>query len=256
MVKRIALAIIILVLAGCVKGPQVAPPIERTKEDLLQSINRSHERLKSIGGKGKVAVSAGKETYKGDFNLLYQNPRKLKLDMYGPFGLHMLALSEVEDTLLVFLPTVNVAFSSTASKVGVEGLMDVVTVNELRELLAGTMSLPENIPPDEVLLKPKDKLVSLIFDADGYTNEVVLNPRTEVMVARDIYDKAGNLLLQCSYSRFKAVDKIPRPYLIEISETKSGNHLELQYESQSLNMETKDTDFHLDIPEGIGIIQN
>lgn len=256
MVKRIALAILLLALVGCVRGPRVAPSIKRRKEDLLQGISRSHERLESLRGRGRIAVSTGKKTYSGDFSLWYKKPGKLRIDIRGPFGLQLLCVSISDDSVLVILPSENLALISHTSASGVGGFGDVMTADQLKELITATASLPQGPGPIEIKCNFEDKLATVTFGKSGRTNILLMNPRTNAMLERRIYDDAGRILLRCYYRRFRLLKGYSRPYVAKIHEEESGNRLEIVYQEQNLNAKVEDSEFQLDIPEGTEIIRN
>lgn len=256
MLKRIALAILLLAFVGCVRGPRVAPSIKRRKEDLLQGISRSHERLESLRGRGRIAVSTGRRTYSGNFSLRYKNPRRLRIDIYGPFGIQFLSVSVFGDSVLALLPNANLAFISHSSTPGVGGFGDIVTADQLKELLTATVSLPEDPGAEEIKCKFEDKLATVTFSKSGYTNMLTVNPRTNALLEREIYDSAGKILLRCYYRRFKLLKGRSRPHVVKIHEEQSGNRLEMVYEKQSLNTAIEDSEFHLNIPEDAEVIKN
>lgn len=250
------LVILLSALAGCVKAPGIAPTAERRKEELLRVISRSNERLETMRGRGRIAVSTGKRTYSGNFSLLYVNPGKLRIDIYGPFGLKLLSMSATGDTATAFLPAANLAFLSHASTPGVGGLGDALSADDLRELATATVHIPEELSLEEVQLKSEDGLAAIIFQRSGYTNMVSINQGKHMIVARDIYDDTGRLLLSCDYGRFKSRRGALRPHVIKIREEQSGNRLEMVYEHQSLNTRIEDAELNLIIPEDARIIKN
>jgi len=256
LVKRIALAFLLLAFLGCVRGPRVAPSIKRRKEDLLQGISRSHERLGSLRGRGRIAVSTGKKTYSGNFSLRYKNPGKLRIDIYGPFGLQLLSVSVFDDSVLALLPSANLAFISHLSMPGVGGLGDVVTGDQFKELVTATVSLPGGPGAEEIKCNFKDKVATVIFSKSGYTNKLIVNPRTNAMLEREIYDDAGKILLTCYYRRFKSLKGWSRPYVVKIHEEETGKGLEMVYEEQNLNAKIENSEFQLNIPVGVEVIKN
>jgi len=256
LVKRIVLAILLLALMGCARAPRLAPTAERRKEELLRVISRSNERLKSMRGRGRIAVSTGKRTYSGDFSLLYVNPGKLRIDIHGPFGLQLLSVSATGDTVTAFLPIVDLAYQSPASTPGVGGLGDVLTANDLKELVTGTVRIPEELSLEEVQLKSEGRLATLVFERSGHRNAVSINMEKRTIVARNIYDDTGRILLSCDYGRFKSRRRVLRPYVVKIREGETGNRLEVVYEHQNLNVRIRDEEFRLVIPESAKIIKD
>ncbi len=256
MVTRVALAILLLTVTGCTSRPKVAPTIERRKEDLLRGISRSNERLKSLRGRGRIAVSTGDRTYSGNFSLLYSSPEKLRIDVHGPFGIQLLSVTSVGDSVLAVMPMADIALVSRASSPGVGGLGEVVTARDLMELATATVSVADTIRPDRVTLERKSGFDVLIYEESGYTKRITVNARTGATVARSTHDMANRSVLECDYGRFKLTEGILRPYVVKIREVESGNRLEMVYEHQSLNRRLDDREFYLEIPRGVEIIQD
>ena len=256
MVKRVALAILLLAIAGCASRPRIAPTVERRKEDLLQGLSRSHERLRNMRGRGRIAVSTGGRTYSGNFSLIYRNPASLRMDIHGPFGVQFLAVSAVNDSVLAVLPFAAIAFVTRGSTPGVGGLGDIVTADMLREFATATVSVADELEPDMVVLEHRDGGEILVFEESGLVNEIALDPRTGAILARYIYGEESKLILSCEYTRYKLTGGVLRPYVINVSENGTGNSLEMVYEHQSLNGRVRDRDFDLLIPKGIEVIQD
>ena len=254
--KRIVLAILLLALVGCVRGPRVAPSIKRRKQDLLQGISRSRERLASLRGRGRIAVSAGRRTYSGNFSLQYKSPGRLRIDIYGPFGLQFLSVTVLEDSVLALLPSEDLALISHPSTPGVGGFGDIVTADQLKELLTATASLPEGPGAEKIKCDFEDRLATVVFSRSGYTHKLIANQATNAVLEREIRDRAGKILLRCYYRRFKSLKGQSRPYVVKIHEEQSGNRLEMVFEEQSLNARIEDSEFHLDIPDDAEVIKN
>lgn len=256
MVKRVVLAILLLALMGCASKPRIAPTVEGRKEDLLKGLNRSWERLRSMRGRGRIAVSADDRTYSGNFSLLYRNPAELRIDVNGPFGIQLLAVSAVGDSVLAILPAADLAFVSRVSTPGLGAIGDVVTADKLRELATGTVGILRGLEACDVMLKEKDQYDVLVFKDSGYTNEIALNRKTGTIVERDFYDDTGKLVLHCEYGRFKLTRGVLRPYVVMMREGLTSDGLEMIYEHQSLNGRVKESEFHLEIPKGIEVIED
>lgn len=256
MVKRIVLAILLLAFAGCASRPGIPPTVERRKEELLKGLNRSYERLTNMRGRGRIAVSTGGETYSGNFSLLYKNPDKLKIDIHGPLGIKFLALSVVEDSVLAVLPFTGIAYVSSSSTPGVGGLGEAVTADKLTEFVTATVSAAHGLDPNRVEYEHNDQSEVLVFEESGLVNKIAMNPKTGVMLTRDIYGENDRLLLSCEYARFKLTGRVLRPYMVTMREGGTDNSLEMVYEHQSLNGRVRDRDFDLSIPMGIEVIQD
>jgi outer membrane lipoprotein-sorting protein len=256
LVIRVALAILLLGVTGCTSRYKVAPTIERRKEDLLRGISRSNERLRSLRGRGRIAVSTGGRTYSGNFSLLYRSPEKLRIDVNGPFGIQLLSVTSVEDSVLAVMPLADIAYVSRASSPGVGGLGEVVTAGDLMELATATVTVAGTLLPEKVSLEHNDGSDVLVYEDSGYTKRITVNARTGATVARSTHDKADRLVLQCDYGRFKLTEGMLRPYVVKIREVESDNRLEMVYEHQSLNGRMDDREFHLEIPRGVEIIQD
>jgi outer membrane lipoprotein-sorting protein len=256
LVRRVVLAILLLAAAGCTSRPLIAPTAERRREDLLQGLSRSHDRLRSMRGRGRIAVSTGGKTYSGNFSLIYRKPASLRLDVYGPFGIHFVSISAVDDSVLALVPLAAVAFVTRGSTAGVGGLGDIVTADMLREFATATLSAAGRLDPDRVTLEQGEGDETLVFEDSGLVNRIALNPKTGAMLARYIHEQGGKLLLSCEYSRFKLTGRVLRPYVITVSENGTDNRLEMVYEHQSLNSRVRDRDFDLLIPKGFEVIQD
>jgi outer membrane lipoprotein-sorting protein len=286
MVRLCAALLVALGVPGCLSHTRTLQKVQRatnlktaTLEELVQSVDKRDEAIQALSLTVDIAVSVG-GVQKGtvtDYTsftgyILLKKPDELRVLGLLPV-VHTKAFDMASNgkqfTLLI--PPKNKAIEGSDMGVNRSGsaleslrphifadslLVRTVNPNDFIYLAGETKY--DSDPKSKMLIEKVDYDVGVLHRKDD-TNQLLprriihINRKDLLPYEQDIYDDAGVIETQATYSNYQEDDGVQFPHLIKILRPQEEYEITLTVEKITLNQQLNEDQFALTVPEGIAI---
>jgi outer membrane lipoprotein-sorting protein len=225
--------------------------------DIITSINRTSETIKSLKGNGNISVeSATDGGQSGNFRVSILKPDSVFLNVTGPFGINVAKALILRDTFLFHYAFDNVVVTGKTSDKNLSELIKItVGFDEIIDIISCTPSfIREGDIVPQVDANFEDNEIVLIYqNGTGDIVKYFINLKNRYISKRTTYSGSGKIIKEERYQNYYQKDGMWLPRSIKVSLPTEGQALSLYFERHEIN--SKDLNFDFTIPKNTKVIQ-
>jgi outer membrane lipoprotein-sorting protein len=239
-VKRFlpVLLVVVVLLGGCVSTKKLIRR-ERTMalNDVLLEVGARNSKVHSLKGDGSITVESPEGSNTGSFDAYLKKPDSLRVELNGPFGIHIGTLTLSREQFLFYNRMENTA---------IVGKPDGTTLRSMFRLKmkfdevihAFTGEFPSAAADDslERFYVYDDQYVIKYHTQDG-SKEYHIDGDTFIITSYRVYDNSGNISLAADATRIESGDDMPiaMPMLLRVIFPQEHRSVTIAYDGVQLN---------------------
>lgn len=224
-------------------------------KDVINSINRTGEKIKSMKGSGNISLESERGGNSGNFKINVLKPDSLYLTITGPFGINVAKALITKDTFFFHDAFNNVVVTGKTSK---KNLAEILRVNIGFEDIMNVSScspdfLREKDNAPQVDQKFEDNEVVLIYQNEGDIIKYYVNLENRYISKRVVYSGSGKIIKEEKYQSYYKKDDMWLPRSIQVTLPAENQSLSLYFEKQDIN--SGDLNFSISYPKDTKVLR-
>lgn len=240
-------ALTFLMLSCAVRTPPPVPITEAAQRaEILSRIRESQEALHSLKVSGTFALTYQGMYHRLKYGAVYENPDRLRMDIYILFGKLANSLVVANDSLLNYSAMTN-EYLQTA-------LSDSLLNNRVPLPFRPGDFLPiftahAALPPDnsEITLERQGKLLNLFWHWHNHHYRASYHHDKYYLRELAIQNSAGETI-RLVFSEYRPVNNVYRPGSAKLTHSHHSDYINVTFQKQTVNPEVNPGVFLLDIP--------
>jgi outer membrane biogenesis lipoprotein LolB len=222
--------------------------------DVINSINRSGENIKSVKGNGNISLESPDGGNSGNFKINILKPDSVHLSITGPFGINVAKALITKDTFFFHDAFNNVMVTGKTTKKNIGELLRVnLSFEDIMALLSCAPNfLRESGIVPQVDMNFQDNEAVLIYKNENDIIKYFINLENKYISRRIVYSGSGKILKEEKYQNYYRKNDIWIPRSIQLSLPIEGQSLSLFFEMQDLNSD--DLNFSFNIPKDTKVV--
>jgi hypothetical protein len=232
------------------------PVVEQSFDinDVINSINRTSEKIKSLKGNGNISLESEAGGNSGNFKVNVLKPDSLHLSITGPFGINVAKALITKDTFFFHDAFNNVMVSGKTTNKNLGEILRVsIGFDDIMSVVAGAPDfLRETGIKPQVDLKSEDNEVVLIYKNEGNIIKYYINLKNKYISKRVVYSGSGKITKEETYQNYYEKNEMWIPRSIRVSLPIENQSLSLYFEKQDFNSD--DLNFSFSIPKDTKVL--
>lgn len=222
--------------------------------DVIENINKSGEKLKSLKGSGNISLENESGGNSGNFRATLLKPDSLYISITGPFGINIVKAFIERDTFLFHDAFNNVIVTGKTSK---KNINEIFRVNiGFEDMMSIVSCVPDFSRENGIIpqINPNfnDNEAVIIYEKEGDIIKYYLNLENRYITKRIVYSGSGKITREEKYQSYYKFNDTWIPRSIQITLPIENQSLSLYFEKQEFN--TKDLNFSVPIPKDTKVL--
>lgn len=211
-----SLVVILIFLGGCTGQKESIKNLNLTLSEVLEKVRERHSLIKTLKGGGSITVEAPNASNSGSFDVDLKKPDSVRVELHGPFGLHVGTLSLSRDQFIFYNRMDNTAI---LGKPDGRTLQTMFHLNmEFDELLhAFTGEFPLSVESDSLeKFYIKDNVYIVLYKNDHEKKEYRIDADDFIINNYRVIDSTGKTTMNASATRPTTAEHITMPSLLRV----------------------------------------
>ena len=226
----------LLIYGGCVTPKEtIKKELTLSLAEVLQRVRERHSFIRTLRGNGSITVESPQSSNSGSFDVDLKKPDSVRVELHGPFGLHVGTLSLSREQFIFYNRMENTAF---IGKPDGRTLQSIFHLNmEFDELVwAFTGEYPLSIKGDSLKRFSVDEGAYIaLYQSGGEQKEYRIDGNDFVVNNYRIIGPDGKMILNASASRPTTVDDRTMPTLLRVVFPVERRSVTIAYDEINLN---------------------
>ena len=225
----------LLFLYSCTASKSSFNENDFTVGEVIESINKNSEKLRSIKGDGVISIDSPEMSSSGSFTLSIVKPDSLYIKLEGPFGVSIAAILLERNNFTYYNIQDNRVILAPSTPANIKAVMRLkLDFDDFINGFSGSYKFVDTSSQNFALSKSEDNLV-LTHKTTDETKKYFLDPVKKYIRQYIVYDIDGKEKMVVEYNNYTEEDGYYFPNKIKISRTASSEYVFLDYSSKQLN---------------------
>lgn len=230
----VALLLMIL-LQSCAPTRELSRARTLTLDEVLLQVRERHKKIETIEGEGALTVESPEASNSGSFNVMLKKPDSLRLELSGPFGIHVGTLMLSRDQFLFYNWMENTAIVGKPDGSSFGTLFRIkLQFDEVLNAFTGAFSLSSEGDSLERFYVENDLYVLRYRTSDGM-KEYRVDGENFIITSYRILDLDGKAILIAMASRFEDNEIVAMPMLIRVVFPSERRSVTIAYDELRIN---------------------
>jgi outer membrane lipoprotein-sorting protein len=219
-----------MLLGGCAAQKESIKYLNLSLPEVLDKVRERHSLIKTLKGGGSITVEAPDASNSGSFDVDLKKPDSVRVELHGPFGLHVGTLSLSRDQFIFYNRMDNTA---VLGKPDGRTLRSMFHLNmEFDELLhAFTGEFPLSAASDSLeRFYIKDDMYIVLYKNDHEKKEYRIDADDFIINSYRVIDSTGKTIMSASATRPAITESITMPSLLRVIFPKERRSITVAYD--------------------------
>ena len=227
--------VVIVVVSGCSTTATAVKSHTLTVQEVVQMVHHRDEQIKTLKGEGNITFESPEESHSGSFEVFVKKPDSLRLEIKGPFGIHIGTLTLSEKEYLYYDWRNNIARRGSASGAPFSSLIRLALhADEIIRAFTGEF-LRAGAEDSLQTFLIQDDLYVLRYRTDLETREYRIDSDAMSVASYRLLDSAGKANLISTASRFDDRGAAIMPQLLRVIDPRQRRSITIAYSDITLN---------------------
>lgn len=242
-----------IVLGGCTRNlhPAQAPVLQHSAQTVITTLRQRSAAFRSMRASAKIKVETGNERHGFSSAILFSDPDRLRIDVFGPFGILGAVVTVIEEDVKIYIPRENALIETNIDSEKLTQILGSEMVfSDLMSLMDGGLKFLQNeILTSEIRVDGSQYLLTAVVENGTYF--YWLDPETLNPSEIHFLDVTNSLVFRLFLENYHQVYTSSYPQHITIERPREDQKMDIKYIEQEINTTLKNTDFEFKIPENV-----
>jgi hypothetical protein len=220
----------LMLLSGCAMQKESVKNLGLSLTDVLERVRERSSFVKTLKGGGSITVEAPTASNSGSFDVDLKKPDSVRVELHGPFGLHVGTLSLSRDQFIFYNRMDNTAVLGRPDGRTLQSMFHLNM--EFDELLhAFTGEFPLSAPGDSLeRFYVKEDMYVVLYKNDHEKKEYRIDADDFIINSYRVIDSTGRSIMTASATRPTATENITMPSLLRVIFPKERRSVTVAYD--------------------------
>lgn len=245
-----------LQLNGCAPSKPAGEIRLMSADRLIKRLEANRRKVKTFNGTGSLSIFSSAINAKSSFEVMIKKPDSIKVSFFGPFGIDLAQVLITQDNFRFYDIINNTLYQGKMRDDIMKQLLKIdLPFDEVINALTGSVNLTSKLRLEPDKYETLEDTYKLTYTDSVNSRESVYIVRNSDMAITQsfINNIKGRNLLEGKYSRFSVFEEVPIPFEINIDDSHNKQHMKVEYRNVEVN--TPLTNFILDIPNDVKVIE-
>lgn len=230
-----AIACLVLLGLRCSPSRAVAVNLALPVDEVVSRVRSHDQQIATLKGSGNITVESPEASNSGSFDVDLKKPDSLRVDLSGPFGIHVGTLMISRERYLFYNARENTATVGTPDGTTLQSMFRVrLKFDEILRAFTGeflTTAVPDSLDQFAV----RDNLYLLRYRARGGIQEYRVDPALFVVTSYRFLMPDGKPEMIALASRFDDGSPVVMPRLVRVILPEERRSVTIAYSDIALN---------------------
>jgi hypothetical protein len=234
--KRALIFCSMIVLSSCAPTKELRKPTaNRSAQQVIDAVNAHRHDVTTLEAQGSISVESPSFINSGSFELWLKKPDSVRVDIEGPFGIHLASALFAQDHYILYNSFKNEVMEGNVDEEHPPVFMNIsINPDDIVDTFCGTRTfLPDETSPDSFSIG--DDAYTLLFRHDNGATRYRVDGQTLFITGIEHIDSTGEVWSEEHFDFDQRDDGTTIPQSIRLSQYTLQSSVSLSYDDVHIN---------------------